>query len=85
MSPIRIIILAVLFYILWRLVRGGKGNSKKSASPPPVSDDVLVEDPVCHLYVPRRQAVRVRHHGKTLYFCSTTCRDRYRSSKGENP
>ncbi len=87
MSPLRLLILAGLFYLLWRLVRGPRRASRNAGqepSAPPVTDDVLVEDPVCHVHVPRKQAVRLRHAGRTVYFCSTECRNRYRSTKGDD-
>jgi YHS domain-containing protein len=75
MHPIRILILAVLFYILYRLLFGGR---KKAAQQRPVApeipvQDTLVEDPVCHTYVPQGQSPSVEQDGKTYYFCSKEC------------
>ena len=85
MSPLRIIILAVLCYILYRLLFAGKKKEK----PRPVSDnttaiqDVLVEDPVCHTYVPQKQAIRAAKDGKIYYFCSEKCCQTFLTGKGD--
>jgi len=88
MSPIRLVILAVLFYIAWRLIRGTIGNkhheNRSRHSGTSEVKDVLVEDPVCHTLIPRSQAIRFRRHGKTYYFCSEKCCDTFtRESGGE--
>ncbi len=79
MHPIRILILAVLFYIVYRLLFGGR----KKAVPPsqeapeiPVQD-TLAEDPVCHTYVPQSQSLSVDQDGKTYYFCSKECLNKF--------
>lgn len=85
MSPIRLLILAALGYILYRLMFG-RGQAPRN----PVSsqtkttrqaDDVLVEDPVCHLYIPQREAVSLIVSGTTHYFCSPECRKKFQSEK----
>jgi YHS domain-containing protein len=87
MSPFRIIILALLCYILYRLLFSGKKKGK--APPQSVSDsaapthDVLVEDPVCHTYVPQKQAIRAVKEGKAYYFCSEKCCQTFLADKGE--
>ena len=91
MTPIRLLILALLFYCGWRLLRGGLRRQ------PPVEDartpsdadlpaqDVLVEDPVCHVLIPKHQALRLRKDGVTYYFCSEQCCDQFTAipKKGE--
>ncbi len=81
MSPIRILIIAALLYIAYRLIFGDKKASK--SEPAGISDegysnqqaveDVLVEDPVCHSLVPKKQAVRLEHEHEEFYFCSEEC------------
>jgi len=39
----------------------------------------LVQDPLCHTYVPVTQAYAKEINGKTLYFCSKECCDQYES------
>ncbi len=87
MSPVRLFILAVLFYIAWRLFNGSKNRKPKSRHDQSESSkvkDVLMEDPVCHTLVPKGQAIRLRHNGKTYYFCSEKCCDTFtRESEGQ--
>lgn len=96
MSPFRLVILLLLFYVLYRLVTGGKQESRKKgasqkASQPP-TQDVLVEDPVCHVYIPKGQAVTWRRGEVTHHFCSEKCKEEYvnthsgkTASKEKNP
>ena len=85
MSPVRLFILAILFYIAWRLFNGSTGKKPKNSEQPSDSSDVrdvLMEDPVCHTLVPRGQAIRLRHKGKTYYFCSEKCCDTFTRESG---
>ena len=89
MTPIRLLVLAILVYVGWRMFR--RGN--KAAEPSVSSDssietdpqDVLVEDPVCHVLIPKHQALRLRKDGVTYYFCSERCCDQFaeQTDKGE--
>ncbi len=90
MSPIRIIIIAILLYIGYRLiVGGGKKKTGPSAkvkeSDNIAQNDTLEEDPVCKKLVPRKQAVQFEHNGKTHYFCSKKCCNIYRKNQGDQP
>ncbi|MFC1896482.1 hypothetical protein ACFL0Q_07480 [Thermodesulfobacteriota bacterium] len=42
-------------------------------------DDVMVKDPFCEVYFPKRQGFEAEVNGQTVYFCSAECRDRYLS------
>jgi YHS domain-containing protein len=85
MPVVRFVLLGILVYIAWRLLRGitrGSGKAVKSrrnkeADNGPGVQDVLVEDQVCGKLVPKSQAVRCRINGKTHYFCSDTCCDQF--------
>jgi YHS domain-containing protein len=88
MSPVRLVILAVLFYIAWRLIRGlaaqKRSVNKQQQTSSSGVKDILVEDPVCHTLIPKGQAIRLRRQGKTYYFCSEKCCDSFtRESGGE--
>lgn len=86
MSPIRILILAILFYLAFRLILGGREKKKHTEVNKEgvgKSDDVLEEDPICGRLVPRRQAVRFEDKKEAVYFCSEKCKKEYRKKKGE--
>lgn len=78
----RLLLLAVLFYLgfslLRALLRGLPGPRK---SPPPAKSpqgEEMVQDPHCGTYLPRGEALTKTFRGEKLYFCSEACRDAYR-------
>jgi YHS domain-containing protein len=87
MTPLRLLILAILFYLGWRMLRGLFVKNQNEASTESDSDpqDVLVEDPVCHILIPKHQALQLRRDGVTYYFCSDQCCDQFagKPEKGE--
>lgn len=92
MSPLRILIIAILLYIGYRLifggnrksVQGGKKKGKGSSNNNRLAvEDVLVEDPVCHTLVPKKQAVHLKHEKEMVYFCSEDCCDKFIKDKGD--
>ncbi|MEN8140089.1 MAG: YHS domain-containing protein [Thermodesulfobacteriota bacterium] len=78
MHPIRLLILAILFYILYRVLFAKKKIQQQQQTPPPPLDDTLEEDPVCHTYIPRHEALTLQDNGTTHYFCSEECRKKFR-------
>jgi YHS domain-containing protein len=86
LSPLRILILAILLFILFRLLVGArrkkKGVSAKTHREVPLND-VLEEDPVCHKLVPRQQAIQYQSQGKTYYFCSEKCCTTFSKEQGD--
>lgn len=87
MTPFRLLILAVLFYIGYRLLRSVLLEQFKKKSSQVKKDsqvqDVLVEDPVCHTLIPKKQAIRLRKDGQTYYFCSEKCCDLFTENSEE--
>ncbi len=92
MGVIRLVVLAVLAYAAWLLIRGivgrlkidDRAGAKNKSDGTTQAQDVLVEDPVCHTLVPKHQAIRLRKDGKTYYFCSDKCCDNFsESARGE--
>jgi len=89
LSPVRILILLALFYILFKLlINAGKGeNTEATPAGKPLEPprDVLKEDPVCHTLIPARQAITLKNNGNTLYFCSSDCRSKFITTQGDQP
>jgi len=48
--------------------------------PPSAPGGALHKDPVCGTYVSEAVAVRISSGGKTHYFCSSACRDKFSSA-----
>jgi YHS domain-containing protein len=86
---IRIIILAVVGYVFYRALKTwmfpGPGASKTVADKNIGKiDDVMIKDPLCEAYFPKRNAVHLKFEGKDLYFCSTACKDQYIAAQPGN-
>ncbi|MEW5910384.1 MAG: hypothetical protein AB1659_11330 [Thermodesulfobacteriota bacterium] len=79
---IRLIIFIIGVYISYRILKAwmtGAPIPKRpvSGKKRDAIDDVMIKDPVCQVYFPKRQGVHLRHQGEDFYFCSTRCRERY--------
>jgi YHS domain-containing protein len=44
--------------------------------------DVLVQDPVCQTFIPRKEALKAHKGGKDYFFCSEGCLKRF--LRGDN-
>jgi len=78
MNLFKLIFGIILIYLLFRLVRTWKRVSGPSKADQPVTGEDLVEDPLCHTYVPVTHARRAEIDGKTVYFCSEKCLVQYK-------
>jgi YHS domain-containing protein len=79
---IRIIILAVVGYVFYRALKTWMFPTATTSKPVGDQnigkiDDVMIKDPFCEVYFPKRNAVHLNLGGKDLYFCSVKCRDQY--------
>jgi YHS domain-containing protein len=85
---IKILIIVAVGYLLYRSMRSWMfphGTSLKSGSGKPANeiDDVMIKDPYCQAYFPRRDAVHLSFRGNDLYFCSEGCREKYVAHQSE--
>jgi len=79
---IKFLILFGVGYLLYRAMkswmfpddRPPKNVSDRAAGQ---IDDVMIKDPYCKAYFPKRDAVQLNLNGTDLYFCSKECRDQY--------
>ena len=73
----------VFYYVIKSFLRGLKlrkvlkTGSKQTGKQPPITDE-LVQDPVCGIYCPKRDALSLNRQGKTYYFCSDKCRQEFK-------
>lgn len=79
---IRWLVIIVLFYLIWRVLRGlispdPKAGRRAGQGPRPDEPEDLVRDPVSGVYFPRSQGVASLVEGKVLYFVSRETRDEY--------
>jgi uncharacterized protein len=80
---LRIIILAGLIYLLYRALKRWMAiefvSARKDAFPKTKEqlDDLMVKDPFCGTFFPKREGVQVRIKGEAYFFCSEACRDSF--------
>ena len=84
----RFFVFIILIYVLYKVIKNvgqlkpaKNGNYQFKASP--VGGEDLVEDPVCHTYVPLSQAFKKEISGNDYYFCSKQCSEKYASGKNK--
>lgn len=85
----RFLIILGLIYVGYRAVKsfvlpGGPSKTKVSSKSAGEIDDVMVKDPYCEVYFPKRNGVHLNIDGKDLYFCSTECRDKFIAANSKN-
>ena len=44
-------------------------------------DDIMIKDPCCGVYFPKRNGIHAKVDGKDLYFCSKECKEKFIASK----
>ncbi len=77
----RLLLLLIAGFVIYRLLKGfaraSAGRRRMNGQTPPRIDDVMVQDPQCGVYFPRRDGVPLTHEGHELLFCSEACRQAY--------
>lgn len=79
---IRFLILFIVGFVFYRAIRswmfkGSTGARTVSSKTTGEIDDIMIKDPYCSVYFPKRTGVPLDIDGKELYFCSTDCREKY--------
>ena len=70
-----LILLVVLFYMIRRALREWGQPTPDKATP---GKDVMIQDPVCKVYVASGTAIVEEVEGKSYYFCSQDCARHFR-------
>ncbi len=78
----RLLIILGIGYLCYRGLRSWLLKNQASGQVGPGNsvgaiDDVMVKDPFCEVYFPKRSGVQTVVDGQELHFCSVACRDRY--------
>ena len=84
----RFLIILALIYFAYRVIKswmlqGGQSKIKVSREATGEIDDVMVKDPYCEVYFPKRNGVHLTIDGKDLYFCGTECRDKFIAARSK--
>ena len=78
---IRLLMLVLLGFVVYSvgvmLVRQLIGRKPPLPKEKSSRGEEMVKDPQCGTYLPRSDALSGQVKGKTWYFCSTECRDKY--------
>jgi YHS domain-containing protein len=79
---IKILILLIIGFLCYRAVKNWGATSaahRRAVSPGAAAeiDDIMVKDPFCGIYFPKRDGVHLQVEGEDLYFCSEACKDKY--------
>ncbi len=81
---LRVVLIAILMMFIarafWRVVDGiMEGLSGRRNVQPPQRGVPMVRDPVCGTFILPDRAVTLVNGSRSVFFCSTGCRDKYRS------
>ena len=85
---IRFVILAVVGYVAYRALKSWmfpSAPSSESVAGRNVGeiDDIMIKDPYCEAYFPKKDAVHLKFDGKDIQFCSTQCKDKFLADHSE--
>ncbi len=75
-----ILYLAYRAFKYWALTNVIPGPTASTGSETQI-DDIMVKDPVCEVYFPKRNGISLNIDGKILYFCSEECKNKYLGQK----
>ncbi len=78
----KLLILIVAVYLGYRILKSWmlRGTARRYHGPGPGDrqiDDVMVQDPVCEVYIPKKEGIRLHVDGRDHYFCSNACKDKF--------
>ena len=83
---LRLLVFVFLVIVVYKLLRGllkGFGTLDKQEVAGEQIDADLVQDPQCGAYILPAQGVTARVDGKTLHFCSESCKDKFLLGQSE--
>jgi len=83
LKMIRLVIAGIIVYVVYRFLKAVFTPAERmpgsaSGETPRIEGEDLVKDPCCGAYVPINSAFRLTRDGKTLYFCSSKCLEKYK-------
>jgi uncharacterized protein len=71
-------IIVALGYLISHLLFPKRRAPGEQGRPVPTAiTEEMVRDPVCHLYLPRSEAIRRKIQGREHFFCSPGCLDKF--------
>jgi YHS domain-containing protein len=82
---LRILLVAMALWLVRRAVAAFQApKTSRSGTSAQKTENTMVKDPVCGMYMDARLAIRLDNTNEAIYFCSDECRNKYRvKSPGE--
>lgn len=82
----KLLIFIIILYLAYRALKyriftSAVPGPKTSTGSERQIDDIMVKDPVCEVYFPKRSGISLTVDGKFLYFCSEDCKNKYLEKK----
>jgi YHS domain-containing protein len=85
----RLIIFLALIYLAYRALKsivspGGQLRSTEESEVSGAIEDVMIKDPFCGVYFPKRSGVQLKWNGRDIHFCSESCRDKFIAAENQS-
>ena len=78
---IKLIIYILLIYLAYKVIKGltapSVSKERKEERDAGSVDDIMIKDPVCGVYFPKRDGIYLNADGRDMYFCSSECMDKF--------
>jgi len=78
---IKILIYLLLIYIVYKVLRSlvtpAESSARRSYGERGAVDDIMIKDPVCEIYFPKKDGICINVDGNEVCFCSKECRDKF--------
>jgi uncharacterized protein len=77
----KLLILLVVGYLCyramknWLLAASSRENVRSNVAGE--IDDVMIQDPVCGVYFPKRNGIGLQYKGEERFFCSQECKTKF--------
>ncbi len=72
-----LLFVGLLIYLFFYEPSKKERERVRKQSPGPHQPRRLVRDPVCNLYLPEEDAIKLSWKGQTYYFCSEECKRKF--------
>jgi YHS domain-containing protein len=80
----RVFLIALVIWLLYRLVltwlrNRAAGKAEAAPARESAQDGLheMVQDHICQVYLPRNQALMLKHGGQEHFFCSVECKNKF--------
>ena len=78
---IKLIIYILLIYLAYKVIKGltapSVSKERKEERDAGSVDDIMIKDPVCGVYFPKKDGIYLNADGRDMYFCSSECMDKF--------